>query len=81
MEVLRKIVPGRALRPLFSLPRSSDELEYEVIVRPFVSDDEPDDTTGKESLTASLRGALGDVVFDCARELAPERGTPIEISN
>ena len=37
MEALRKIVPGSALEPLFSLPRSSLDLQYEVIILP-VSD-------------------------------------------
>jgi hypothetical protein len=37
MEALRKIVSGSALEPLFSLPRSSKELQYEVIILP-VSD-------------------------------------------
>jgi hypothetical protein len=35
MEALRKIVPGSALEPLFSLPRSLRDLQYEVIVLPF----------------------------------------------
>ena len=35
MEALRKIVTGSALEPLFSLPRSSRDLQYEVIVLPF----------------------------------------------
>ncbi|GHV89002.1 hypothetical protein AGMMS50267_13620 [Spirochaetia bacterium] len=37
MEALRKIVPGSALEPLFSLPRSSLDLQYEVLILP-VSD-------------------------------------------
>jgi hypothetical protein len=77
MEALRKIVPGSALEPLFSLPRSSGALKYEVIVLPF-TDDEPRDTAGQEPLSASLRGALGDFEFDYTRELAPERGTLVE---
>ena len=36
MEALRKIVTGSALEPLFSLPRSSQDLQYEVIVLPCV---------------------------------------------
>ena len=35
MEAMRKIVTGSALEPLFSLPRSSRDLQYEVIVLPF----------------------------------------------
>jgi hypothetical protein len=81
MEVLRKIVPGSALESLFSLPHSSDELQYEVIVLPFDSGNETSDTAGRESLTASLRGPLGDAGFDCTRELTPEWGTPLEIFN
>jgi hypothetical protein len=81
MEALRKIVAGSALEPLFSLPRSSKELKYEVIVLPVVHGNVPRDTTGQESLTASLRGTLEDAGFDCARELASERGTTVEIFN
>ena len=35
MEALRKIVSGSALEPLFALPHSSRDLQYEVIVLPF----------------------------------------------
>ena len=82
MEALRKIVPGSALEPLFSLPRSSRELQYEVIVLPFLAGNEyRRDDAGQESLAGFLRGSLGDFEFDCARELTAERGTPIEICN
>jgi hypothetical protein len=81
MEALRKIVPGSALKPLFSLPRSSDELKYEVIVLPYGSDNDPHDTEKRESLTAFLRGALGDADFDCTRKQTSERGTPVEVFN
>jgi hypothetical protein len=82
MEALRKIVPGSALEPLFSLPRSSWELQYEVIVLPFIAGSEHRfDGAGQESLTGFLRGSLGDAEFDCERELTAERGTPVEIFN
>jgi hypothetical protein len=41
MEALRKIVPGSALEPLFSLPRSSRELQYEVLILPIFEESAP----------------------------------------
>jgi hypothetical protein len=79
MEALRKIVPGSVLEPLFSLPCSAGESQYEVIVLPFAADNDPGDATERKSLAASLCGTLGDVDFDYKRELTPERGSAVEL--
>jgi hypothetical protein len=81
MEALRKIVPGSSLAPLFSLPPSSGELQYEVIVLPFLADNDRRDDMERESLAACLRGTLGDAEFDCTRKLTAERGTAVELFN
>jgi hypothetical protein len=81
MEALRKIVPGSALAPLFSLPPSSSELQYEVIVLPFLADNDRRDDVERKSLTACLRGTLGDAEFNNTRCLMAERGTAIELFN
>ena len=60
MEILRKIVPGSALAPLFSLPRSSRDLKYEVIVLPFA--DIPSEAVDDGSLEYLFRNYSDDGV-------------------
>jgi hypothetical protein len=82
MEALRKIVSGSVLEPLFSLPYSSRELQYEVIVLPVSAGAEQfRDNAARQPLVDCLRGALGDIEFDCTRKITAERGTPVEIFN